>query len=277
MPPMSRALVLGGGGPLGIGWQAGLLTGLAAAGVMLGEADVVVGTSAGAAVGAQLTSGRTLADMVAPIGETPPWASEVAGASADGAPDLAELLAASAAGDVISEDQFVSRFDLLAGVPWPETFRCATYGIESGQFVLWDASSGIELHRAVAASCSIPGLVPAVMLAGEPYMDGGARDMLNADLADGFDTVVAVSCLVLDPPEGVAPELFAGLLPGVRDRVDALRTGGSAVEVVEPSDEMSELSGWGRYLMDFTRTAAAYEAGVRQGTTEAARLGPFWS
>ncbi|MFI5046769.1 MAG: hypothetical protein ACHQIG_06865 [Acidimicrobiia bacterium] len=52
---------------------------------------------------------------------------------------------------------------------------------------------------------------------------------------------------------------------------------GSAVEVIEPSSEVSELSGWGRYLMDFSRTAAAYEAGLRQGTAEASRLGPFWS
>ena len=53
---MSRALVLGGGGPVGIGWQAGLLAGLADSGVMLRQADLVVGTSAGSVVGAQLTS-----------------------------------------------------------------------------------------------------------------------------------------------------------------------------------------------------------------------------
>ncbi|MFB7262559.1 patatin-like phospholipase family protein, partial [Streptomyces nojiriensis] len=51
------ALVLGGGGLTGIGWECGMLHGLARAGVDLSTADLVVGTSAGSVVGAQLTSG----------------------------------------------------------------------------------------------------------------------------------------------------------------------------------------------------------------------------
>jgi NTE family protein len=51
---MTRALVLGGGGPVGIGWESGLADGLAAAGVALGEADLIVGTSAGSVVGGWL-------------------------------------------------------------------------------------------------------------------------------------------------------------------------------------------------------------------------------
>ncbi|KJY23762.1 patatin, partial [Streptomyces sp. NRRL S-444] len=51
------ALVLGGGGLTGIGWESGILYGLAQAGVDLAAADLVVGTSAGSVVGAQLTSG----------------------------------------------------------------------------------------------------------------------------------------------------------------------------------------------------------------------------
>ncbi|MFE2146759.1 patatin-like phospholipase family protein, partial [Streptomyces sp. NPDC059456] len=41
------ALVLGGGGLTGIGWETGILYGLARAGVDLTAADLVVGTSAG--------------------------------------------------------------------------------------------------------------------------------------------------------------------------------------------------------------------------------------
>ena len=270
---MSRALVLGGGGPLGIGWQAGLLTGLAECDVMFRQADVVVGTSAGSVVGAQLTSDRPLADVVAPISEKPPWASSEL---ASGTEDLAAMLARRG-GDVASEEDFVAGFAFLGGVPWPEAFRCTSFGVDSGQFVVWDHTGSVELHRAVASSCSIPGIVPAVTLAGARYMDGGARDMLNADLAVGHDVVVAVSCTALDPPEGLMPDLLAGLLPAVRKRIEDLRASGSAVEVVEPSDEVRELSGWGRHLMDFDRTRPAYDAGLRQGKTEAARLGPFWS
>src|SRR5258706_4947908 len=64
---MTRALVLGGGGPVGIAWESGLVAGLAQAGVDLGRADFTMGTSAGSFVGARLALGadpRTLADPI---------------------------------------------------------------------------------------------------------------------------------------------------------------------------------------------------------------------
>jgi NTE family protein len=270
---MSRALVLGGGGPLGIGWQAGLLAALADAGVALGQADAVVGTSAGSVVGAQLTSDRPLADVVAPITKAPPWAPDEL---ADAAPDLAALLALGER-DLVPEEDFVAHFSFLGGAAWPEKFRCTGYALDTARFALWDRAAGVELHRAVAASCSVPGIVPPVTIAGERYVDGGVRDMLNADLAIGHDVVVAVSCVALDPPHGAVPELLAGLLAPVRERIEELRSAGGEVAVVEPSDEVQELSGWGRHLMDFARTPAAFDAGVRQGKAEADRLGSIWA
>jgi NTE family protein len=270
---VSRALVLGGGGPVGVGWQAGLLSGLLEEGIAVRRADLVVGTSAGSVVGAQLTSGRALADVVAPIGTAPPWAT---GAHEGASRDLAALLASGAVGTV-SEDQFVARFDFLAGVEWPENFRCTAFGAASGRFAAWDREAGVDVHRAVASSCSVPGLSPPVTIGTEQYIDGGARDMLNADLAVGHERVVVLSCVVLDPTEGRVPDLLAARLPDVRERVGELSSSGSAVAVVEPSDEVRELSGWGALLMDFERTAAAFAAGVRQSKDEAARLEPFWS
>lgn len=270
---MSRALVLGGGGPVGIGWQAGLVVGLADAGVTLGQADLVVGTSAGAVVGAMLTSGRDLADVVVPMSQVPPWAPSAPGTAST---DLAETFARGDAG-AVDEDAFVGRFAFVGGGPWPATLRCTSVGVESGRLTLWDHTAGVELHRAVAASCSVPGISPAVTIAGEQYIDGGVRDVLNADLAIGHDIVVAVTCLVLDPPSGLVPEFVAERLPAVRTRIEELRSSASAVEVVEPSDEFRELSGWGTRLMDFARTPAAFEAGVAQGRAQADRLGPIWS
>ena len=59
------ALVLGGGGITGIAWELGILKGLADAGVDLTTADLVVGTSAGSVVGAQITSGPTVDELYA--------------------------------------------------------------------------------------------------------------------------------------------------------------------------------------------------------------------
>src|SRR5438876_129529 len=57
---LQRALVLGGGGPTGVAWEIGILKGLLDAGVDLDQADLVVGTSAGAIVGTQIRSGKAL-------------------------------------------------------------------------------------------------------------------------------------------------------------------------------------------------------------------------
>lgn len=53
-------LVLGGGGLAGIAWMTGLLAGLADAGGDITHASLLIGTSAGATVAAQLGSGLTL-------------------------------------------------------------------------------------------------------------------------------------------------------------------------------------------------------------------------
>ena len=60
MSDQRTALVLGGGGITGIAWEIGVLAGLAEAGVDLSGADLVVGTSAGSVVGAQVTCGAAL-------------------------------------------------------------------------------------------------------------------------------------------------------------------------------------------------------------------------
>ena len=56
-PNPTRALVLGGGGVTGIGWEVGLLAGLLDEGIDLRTADTVIGTSAGSFVGTNFTSG----------------------------------------------------------------------------------------------------------------------------------------------------------------------------------------------------------------------------
>src|SRR5215217_8035805 len=59
-----RAVVLGGGGPVGIGWEMGIAAGLKASGVELAAADLAVGTSAGSVTGALLMSGDDPARLV---------------------------------------------------------------------------------------------------------------------------------------------------------------------------------------------------------------------
>ncbi|HEV2662045.1 MAG TPA: patatin-like phospholipase family protein, partial [Ktedonobacteraceae bacterium] len=60
MKQPDKALVLGGGGTTGIAWETGLLLGLRDGGVDVTAAGLVVGTSAGSVVGAQITTGLDL-------------------------------------------------------------------------------------------------------------------------------------------------------------------------------------------------------------------------
>ena len=75
-----RALVLGGGGVTGVAWEIGLITGLAGLGIDLAAADVIIGTSAGSVVGADIASGQQLealyqAQLAPPAPSPPPgWA-----------------------------------------------------------------------------------------------------------------------------------------------------------------------------------------------------------
>src|SRR5580700_5929741 len=62
-----RALVLAGGGAAGSAWEIGLIAGLSDAGVDVTEADLIIGTSGGSTVAAQITSGSRPAELFAAI------------------------------------------------------------------------------------------------------------------------------------------------------------------------------------------------------------------
>ena len=59
--------------------------------------------------------------------------------------------------------------------------------------MVFDNTSGVPLERAVAASCAVPGVFPAVEVGGRRYVDGGLRSIANADLAAGHRRVLVLS------------------------------------------------------------------------------------
>ncbi|HEX4864881.1 MAG TPA: patatin-like phospholipase family protein [Acidimicrobiales bacterium] len=287
---MTRALVLGGGGPVGIGWEAGLLVGLAGAGLDVRQADSVIGTSAGSVVGFTLASGGDLREAPTLVGAAGKRESadsdleQLIATLAEAASDAGEAEAARARlgrvaleAPTMSEELWLAMFGNFAGANWPDAFACTAVATDDGRFQVWDRSSGVDVQHAVASSCAVPGIFPPVTINGRRWMDGGVRDILNADSAAGHDVVLAVSCTLLDIPEEFAMPGLDAVMAATRSQLDRLRSDGSKVETIVPAAEMLEISGWGLNLMDFTRAASAYEAGVRQGEAEAARLDGFWS
>lgn len=296
---MTRALVLGGGGPVGIGWESGLTLGLAEKGIHFAEADAIYGTSAGSVVGANIALGLDLrgaieqvaatasARGVAPVADGAGGANRmtalieamVAAVTSTAPPEEARktLGRISLESDVVSEERFVGLFANLAGHDWPRHFSCTAVDTATGEFVLWREVSGIDLQRGVASSCSVPGVFPPVSIGESRYMDGGMRTGLNADVAVGHDRVVVVSCTPLTLPEGLSNPIFDALVGSVQTEIATLESSGSKVEAIEPNAAMLEVSGWGTALMDTSRAAAAFEVGLEQGTAEADRIGSLWN
>jgi NTE family protein len=287
---MSRALVLGGGGPVGIGWESGLAVGLTGEGIHFGAADLIVGTSAGSVVGAQLALAMDLNEGIARMAGAPLPVVEggagiealmtaMAEAMASGAsPEEGRIALGRVATEAktVTEDVFLGAFDLVGGLAWPEAYACTAVDVETGDFQLWDSTSGVDLRHAIASSCSVPGVFPPITIGGKRYMDGGMRTALNADAAIGHDVVVAVSCFALALPEGMSDPMFDAVSAAIEAELTRLRTAGAALEVIAPSPEFLELSGWGLNLMDPTLAAAAFDVGVRQAALEAERLRAVW-
>jgi NTE family protein len=298
---MTRALVLGGGGPVGIGWESGLAVGLAEGGVDVAAADGIFGTSAGSFVGAQLALGLDIAETAALLLQT-----SAAAVAANTGPPITEGLQAltdflttavdagtppdevrsslgrlAVEAPVVAEDEFLDLFGVLKGYPWPERFFCTAVDTATAEFVIWRAGSGVDIQRAVASSCSVPMVCPPVTIAGRRYMDGGVRSPLNADLARGHDRVLVVSVTPVShrsqPTDVTAPGPGDGpLTAGTAAEIFALRSSGALVEVIEPNAEFLEVSRWGTSLMDMGKAGQAYAVGARQGLQEAGRVGGLW-
>lgn len=292
---MSRALVLGGGGPVGIAWEAGLLVGFEERGVSLTGADAIVGTSAGSVVGAWVSTGGRLEDAVALLRARDDAADVDPGALATGMTKLFEAMGrlatwtgseeegrtllgkVSLAAETMSEDRFLARFADLAGRAWPSRFACTAVRVESGSFVVWDELAGVPLERAVASSCAVPGIYPPVVIGGHAYMDGGMRNALNAQVAAGHDRVVVISCVALEPPEGLSDPMLARAAAAVEADLAGVRAAGGELALVTPSAAFLELSGFGLHLMDASRAPDAYELGRRHAREQAEPVGHVWS
>ena len=279
---MTYALVLGAGGATGIAWETGLLKGLRDAGLDLTGADLVVGTSAGSVVGAQVTTGVPLDDLyrgqVAPQRgpqERPPDLGKLmdffaaAGPGDGAAPGRArpsrEMLAwiggqARACSTKVSE---ASRLAVIKSrLPvheWPERPLVVTaVDTADGSLVSWRRSSGVPLPLAVASSCAVPWVYPPTTIGGRRYMDGGVRSTTNADLAAGHELVLIVAPM---------SALGRGTLD---EEAGELRRAGARVEVVVP--DAAAIEAIGPNPLDPARRAHAAEAGLAQAPAAAEAL-----
>ena len=167
-----RALVLGGGGVTGIAWEIGVIAGLAGRGIDLAAADVIIGTSAGSVVGADIACGQEPEALyraqLAPLDPEPAarigwgvigrlvW---VMGTSRDPVRARVRIgrwaLAARTMPESGRREVFAAR---LPASQWPAMMLEVTaVDARTGEFVVFDSAGEAGLVDAVGASCAVPG------------------------------------------------------------------------------------------------------------------------
>jgi len=269
----THALVLGGGGTAGIAWTTGILVGLADQGHDLRDADLIVGTSAGSTVGAQLGSGLSYDELFAL--QTDParqsrelpsrfdlreFSGRMAAALADGLsyPELRKLVGKWAL-EADTPTEAARRAVIAERLPshkWPaRRMVVVAVDAETGEVKLFDQDSGVDLVDAVTASCSVPTIWPAATVAGHRYVDGGMRSPDNADYAAGFDRVTVIS------PVGSADPFPVEFL--LEDAVAELRKRGARVDVILP--DVTSRAAIGDHPLDPDSRIPAADAGRAQG------------
>ena len=277
-----RALVLAGGGLAGIAWEIGVLRGIADAcpetADALRESDVLVGTSAGSTVAAQLISELSLDALferqletsttelnpdvgVDEITELFLTAMMQPGSKAE---KLQRIGSVALATDTVPE--IVRREVIEHRLPeheWPQrVLRISAIDTATGDLVTLDRNSGVNLIDAVAASCAVPGVWPPVTIGGARYMDGGVGSTVNLELAADCDVVVA-----LLPQGRTSPSPFGA---GAVEEVDNFA--GSAFGVF--ADDAS-LDAFGRNPLDPACRAPSATAGRAQGRRVAGEIADF--
>jgi NTE family protein len=269
----------------GVAWELGILRGLLDARVDARGADIIVGTSAGSVVGAQIASGVDLDTLFA--GQLIPAEQSKERVVAFDAARMMEAFGRAVR--EVGSDRKALRARIgayaLAAPTIPEAQRRAiiesrlpvqtwsqrrllivAVDTETGEEYLIDRESGVSLVDAVTASCAVPGTWPPATIAGRRYMDGGVRSATNADLASGYERI-----LILNPMGANASAFGAGHA----SQVAALQQEGSRVLVIEP--DAASAAAIGANPLDPATRAPSALAGREQGRELAAPVAALWS
>ena len=267
--PERVVLVLSGGG-MKVMAQVGVLRAMDEAGLKPAE---VVGTSAGALVGALVASGFSYEEIV----------PRVFGVGRHELATLARwsVLARGLGAPSVLKPQPVR--DLLARLLPVHSFgalrlplRVTAVDADSGELVVFGAGGRTDCSvvEAVMASMSLPVYLPPVVIGGRRYLDGGLLEVLPLDVAALIpaDLVVAVDVgpVAAAPPRGarVGPALLAAHDRAMAVAMAAQRS--RAVSQWRAADRRAPLvlvepdvDPYGTFAFD--RTAEFIEAGYRAG------------
>jgi NTE family protein len=310
-----RGLVLGAGGVLGAAWTIGALDALAEVdGFTPADAEVIVGTSAGAVLAALLGGGLTVPalldhqrGMPLPADLALDWSyDESTGGAHPTRPRLAvgspALLRRS-----LARPRAVPPLAVLAALTPPGTGTLAEVGsmvravsgpdgwaregqvwvvamdYDTGRRVAFgrDAAPAARLDEAVTASCAIPGWYAPVLVDGRRYVDGGTLSATSADLLarqdlDEVYVLAPMASFVSDRPRQVAARLERRLRRQVTRRLirEAEAVTRGGAAVTVLAPGPEDLTQIGANLMDPRRRLAVLETSLRTSRAALAEPSP---
>jgi NTE family protein len=240
----TRALVLAGGGLVGIAWELGVLLGLREGGADVRTWHRRIGTSAGSVVGAAtgtdggldalrsanwVSSAERLHEYLLTLDQAcieqinTLWFGDPAGPDQRVRAVIGQMALHARTND---EAGFIDAIgELVPARDWPAGLITTAVDATDGSFTTFDATSGAVLTQAVAASCAIPGVFPPVTIGDRRFVDGGVRSDASADLAAGMDFVLLISPAIADDRPGRSRQAT---------EVDRLRADGSRVVEITP-------------------------------------------
>ncbi len=283
---MKCALVLGGGGLVGVAWESGLCRGLFESGFDLRTVDAIVGTSAGAIIGSQLAAGQW-----------PPGPGAARPAGAEGANVDSSKIDMQALGAAFTRWSKIERttIDDVKGIgaiartlyrdaeegwvrgisaylpegDWPKT-KLIVMAVDTltGERKSFDAQSGVQLGRVVAASAAVPGIFSSVSIGDALYMDGQVHSSTHADVLVPLRPERVI--IVMPTNTHTAPGIGAHAEREVADEIEQLRAVGCEVHLITPSAADTERMG--KNLMDAKRQTDAYAVGLETGRAFASKL-----
>lgn len=281
--PTRTAIVLGAGGTVGIAYHAGVCKALADAGLDPGGADLIVGTSAGAIVGAILRAGHDLdevwglahADEHPFIEDEPFFRPDVVFRQGWRTPiGLARRLVGSAwvlqrsvvrwpavnppmplqrfyRAGLGSATEQRQEFADWAGEEWPDgDLALCAFDVVTGRRVVLGppADNRPALPDAMRASSAVPMLYPPVRLGRRMLVDGAVSSSTNLDVAieAGAELIVVAAPLTYEPDDVPSPHLRASkeLFQRMLDcELRKARDAGVEVLVVRPDSQEAQVHG----------------------------------
>jgi len=299
-----RGIVLGGGGVLGAAWMIGALSALRdTCGWQPNDADVLIGTSAGAVLAALLGSGVT-AEALAnnQRGVVVPGDPELdfdpdtaSGAALPPRPRLGigstALLAAA-----VRNPRRLPPLAVFAGLapqgrgsldpvrglidaanpgggwaPHPATWIVAM-DYEAGRRVAFGraAAPTASLADAVVASCAIPGWYAPAVIGGRRYVDGGTCSPTSLDLLarERLDEVIVLAPMVsfdMDEPATLVGRVERRFRRAMTKRVlhEAAKVRRQGTAVTVLGPGREDLEAIGVNLMDARRRRTVFETSLR--------------